>query len=105
MIFIYHSYEYSELAKLICKFQSMFRCSICQNIWTDFKAMTEIQAVSGEQTLKRFSVKTLRFHKKKQLFNVLEGFQKLFLAIIFGVRIFRVFEILEKYRKSKISRL
>ena len=28
-----------------------------------FKAMTEIQAVSGEQTLKRFSVKTLRFHK------------------------------------------
>ena len=33
---------------------------------------------------------------KTWLFNILEVFQKLFLAIIFGVRIFRVFEILEK---------
>ena len=33
---------------------------------------------------------------KISLFNILEVFQKLVLAIIFGVRIFRVFEILEK---------
>ena len=33
---------------------------------------------------------------KTWLFNILEVFQKLFLAIIFDVRIFRVIEILEK---------
>ena len=32
---------------------------------------------------------------KMSLFEILGAFQKLFLAIILGVRIFRVFEILE----------
>ena len=62
------------------------------------KVMTEIQAVSGEQTLKDFlseqmykSVRNFRNYDfiTTQLFNILEAFQKLFLAIIFGVRIFK----------------
>ena len=58
------------------------------------KVMTEIQTVSGEQTLKDFlseqmykSVRNFRNYDfiTTQLFNILEAFQKLFLAIIFGV--------------------
>ena len=62
------------------------------------KVMTEIQIVSGEQTLKDFlseqmykSVRNFRNYDliTTQLFNILEAFQKLFLAIIFGVQIFK----------------
>ena len=62
------------------------------------KVMTEIQTVSREQTLKDFlseqmykSVRNFRNYDfiTTQLFNILEVFQKLFLAIIFGVRIFK----------------
>ena len=47
---------------------------------------------------KKDTVRNFRnsFSENKPLFEILGNFLKLYLAIIFGVRIFRVFEVLGK---------
>ena len=55
------------------------------------------EAEKMDELYKIISVRNFRicFPLKMSLFEILGAFQKLLLAIILGVRIFRVFEILE----------